>query len=65
MNAYVSETMRLDHLRREPAPSALYREQLAGIRGAGRVLRPRVNAAELDELRLAAIASIGAGFAGI
>ncbi|MEZ4493031.1 MAG: hypothetical protein R3C29_06930 [Dehalococcoidia bacterium] len=53
MRTYEPQTMRLDHLGREPEPAALYREQASRAhRPAGKTARS-VDAARLDALRTA------------
>ncbi len=61
MNAFVSNTMRLDHLSLEPRPEARYREEAASLDKAARPLKSRVNAAALDDHRIAAAASLSSG----
>jgi hypothetical protein len=52
--------MRLERLSREPAPSARFREEIVRNRETLRSFGSSANAAALDEIRLAAQASVAA-----
>ncbi len=62
MNAFVANTMRLGHLSLEPRPEARYREEAAALAKNHKV-KLSVNAARLDDLRMAAVAALSSGLA--
>ena len=61
MYADISNTLRLEHVRREPGPSARFREEVVRDSKAVRTAPNAANAAALDELRIEAQASMMAG----